>query len=129
MDKINSLFSGISSNNFFIGFMMLMLNIGSKYMTLELSPLQNNFLNSKIVRRIIIFSVFFMATKDIWVSFILTAVFIVLVFGLFNEKSKFCILPKSIVEISKYDLNKDNKLSAEEIKYAYLDLRSKGAIT
>ena len=34
------------------------------------------------------------STRDIWVSFILTCMFIILVSGIFNENSNYCIIPK-----------------------------------
>jgi hypothetical protein len=95
---------------------------------LEISPLQNEFFNTKLVRRLLLFSIFFVATRDIWVSFFLTGGFVVFAFELLNEKSDYCILPKKFIDIKKYDTNNDNKLSPEEIKHAYLDLRSKGFI-
>ena len=128
MNYINGILDKLNNNKYFIGIMMFLLNVGSKYALLEISPIQNSFLNTKLVRRCLLFSVFFIATRDIWVSLFLTAIFIVLAFELFNEKSKFCILPKSVLNINQYDLDNDKKLSPEEIKYAYLDLRSKGFI-
>lgn len=128
MNYINNTLYSLNDNKYFIGVMMFLLNAGSKYSLLEISPLQNSFLNKKVVRRILLFSVFFVATRDIWVSFFLTAVFVILGFELFNEKSKYCILPKNFIDIKKYDRDGDNKLSPEEIKYAYLDLRSKGIV-
>ena len=128
MNYINNTLYSLNDNKYFIGVMMFLLNAGSKYSLLEISPLQNSFLNKKVVRRILLFSVFFVATRDIWVSFFLTAVFVILGFELFNEKSKYCILPKKFIDIKKYDRDGDNKLSPEEIKYAYLDLRSKGIV-
>ena len=73
---------------------MLAVNLGSKYLAHELSDSQQELLNNKIIRRFVLFTVLFMATKDIYVSLILTAVFIVLVSGLFNEDSKYCIVKK-----------------------------------
>lgn len=128
MDFFYKTVNNLNDNKFFIGIMMLLLNAGSKYALLEISPLQNTFLNRKLIRRCLLFSIFFIATRDIWVSLLLTAVFIVLVFELFNEKSEYCILPKNVVNVKKYDLNNDNKLSPEEIKFAYMDLKSKGVI-
>jgi hypothetical protein len=128
MNYINNTLNKLNNNKYFIGIMMFLLNAGSKYALLEISPLQNSFLNSKLIRRCLLFSVFFVATRDIWVSFFLTAIFVILAFELFNEKSKYCILPKNVVDVSKYDLDLDKKLSPEEIKYAYLDLKSKGYV-
>ena len=129
MNYINNTLTNLNDSKYFLGIMMFLLNAGSKYALLEISPLQNVFFNNKVIRRCLLFSIFFIATRDIWVSFFLTAIFIVMAFELFNEQSKYCIIPKKILDISKYDINNDKKLSPEEIKYAYLDLRSKGFIT
>lgn len=42
-----------------------------------------------------LFTVFFVATRDIKVSIILTGIFIFLTMELFHEKSNNCIIPKS----------------------------------
>ena len=73
---------------------MLAVNLGSKYLAHELSDSQQELFNNKIIRRVVLFTVLFMATNDIYVSLILTAVFIVLVSGLFNENSKYCIVKR-----------------------------------
>ena len=79
----------INHSKYFAGITMLLLNLGSRFLVAEISDNQQQLLNNKIVRRFIIFTVFFVATKDIWVSLILTSVFIILVTGLFNENSKY----------------------------------------
>ena len=49
----------------------------------------------------------------------MTAVFIVLTQHIFNEKSKYCVLPKRWTEIqSAMDENNDGKLSEQEIDNA-----------
>ena len=92
-----SLLESINSNKYFVGIIMILLNLGSRYISLELSKIHENFLGSLIVRRLIVFTVVFTATRDIWVSIILTASFIILVSGLFNEKSKYCMIPKKYI--------------------------------
>ena len=37
--------SNIGSNKFFLGITMLMLNLGSKYLTIDISKTKNSFLN------------------------------------------------------------------------------------
>ena len=50
-----------------------------------------------------IFTVVFVSTRDIWVSLITTAIFIVLVSGLFNENSKYCIMTKPVIKQVTHD--------------------------
>lgn len=70
---------------------MIIVNLGSKYLVEELSANQAQLFSSTIARRVVLFTVIFMATKDIVVSLALTAAFIILVSGLFNENSRFCV--------------------------------------
>ena len=58
-----------------------------------------------------------MATKDIYVSLILTAVFIVLVSGLFNENSKYCIVKKA--KKSSKRIKQQQYLEAKKIIQQY----------
>ena len=73
---------------------MILLNLGSRYIAQELSDTHEELLNNVVIRRIIVFTVAFTATRDIITSLILTAAFIILVSGIFNENSKYYILPK-----------------------------------
>ena len=67
---------------------MIMLNVGSKYVTIELSKTQEEYLRNTLGRQILIFAIAFTATKDIILSLILTSVFYVLTMHLFNEKEQ-----------------------------------------
>jgi hypothetical protein len=89
--------SDLNTNKYFTGIMMLVLNLGSRFLVMELSDTQEQLLSNKVIRRFIVFTVVFIATKDIYVSFVVTAIFIILVSGLFNENSKFCIVTKPVV--------------------------------
>ena len=75
---------------------MIFLNIGSKFITIELSKNQKEFLANSILRQVLVFAVAFVGTRDLLVSLVLTAVFTVLVDGLLHESSPISILPKTI---------------------------------
>lgn len=116
---IHNALMSLNNSKFFAGIVMIMLNIGAKYITIELSKTQEEYLRNSISRQLLIFSICWMGTRDIYLSLGLTAVFIVLTQYLFNENSSFCILPKSIQVLSKaLDTNGDNKVSDEEIRNA-----------
>lgn len=111
--------TSLNNSKFFAGLVMIMLNIGSKYITIELSKTQEEYLKNHIARQILIFSISWMGTRDILMSLGLTAIFIVLTNFLFNENSKFCVIP---MEYRKYkdvlDLNGDGVVTPDEIKKA-----------
>ncbi len=100
----------MNSNKYILGIMIILINIGARYIGSELTDFQHKVLNHKFVRRLLIFLVIWMGTRDIVVALILTATFIILVNGLFNENSKFCIIPKSnntnIISRDDYDIAK-----------------------
>lgn len=90
------LLESINGSKLFVGLMMIFLNIGSKFITIDLSETQKQFLTNSILRQVLIFAVAFVGTRDIVISLILTAVFTILVDGLLHESSPIGILPKSI---------------------------------
>jgi len=123
MDSFFSFFNNhiqtLNQSKFFAGMVMIMLNIGSKYITVKLSPSQEAYLRNFIARELIIFAVAWMGTRDIYTSLILTAVFTVLSDHLFNEESPYCIVPKNIRVLTNIvDINNDEKISEEEINNA-----------
>lgn len=90
------LIESINGSKLFVGLMMIFLNIGSKFITIDLSQTQKEYLTNSILRQVLIFAIAFVGTRDIITALILTAVFTILVDGLLNEKSPIGILPKSI---------------------------------
>ena len=90
-------FDNLNQSKYFAGIMMLVLNLGSKYITMELSESQDELLRNKIIRRFLVFTVVFVATRDIFVSLILTGIFILFVSGLFNENSSYSIVTKPVL--------------------------------
>lgn len=89
----------LNDSKFFAGVVMLIMNIGSKYAIIELSHTQESYLKYTLGRLLLIFSILWMGTRDIFIALLLTAVFIVLVDYLFNENSKYCIIPEKYKEL------------------------------
>lgn len=108
-----SVIYNLNNSKFFAGILMILMNLGSKYISLELSESQDEFFSNIIIRRVMIFTVVFIATKDIIVSFIITACFIILVSGLFNQNSKYCLIRNNSPQtkiISKEQVEKAKKI-------------------
>ena len=120
----------MNGNKYLAGVALLMLNLGSKYLIIDISKSTEQLLKLTIIRRFTLFSIFFIATRNIVVSLILTAVFIVFSSGLFNDKSKFCILPKKLKEVEiepkeyqktleiveKYNIQQNNEMENNKKK-------------
>lgn len=76
----------LNQNTFFAGIMMLLLNVGSRYIVHEFSTDEKEYSENILLRRICIFAVCFVGTKDVVTSLILTAGFVILATGLFRGK-------------------------------------------
>jgi len=118
-NSVKSYSAGVDNSKYFAGIVMIILNIGSKYITIKLSKSQEVYLSSSIARQILIFSIIWMGSRDLVISLVLSCVFIISTDHLFNEKSKFCIIPESLKEFEDVlDTNKDGYVSPEEIENA-----------
>tara|TARA_A100001011_G_scaffold383266_1_gene454220 strand:- start:190 stop:606 length:417 start_codon:yes stop_codon:yes gene_type:complete len=109
----------LNNSKFFAGLVMILMNIGSKYVTIKLSKNQEAYLRNSIGHQMLVFAICWMGTRDIVTALILTTIFIVLTQHLFNEDSRFCILPKKWQEFENVlDLDGDGKVSKDEIAEA-----------
>ena len=106
----------LQSSKYFAGLMMLLLNLGSKYISIDITPFQESVLGSKIFRRFMVFVVFFVATRDIKVSLISTCVFIIIFMGIFNEESSYCLIPNAK---NKKPITKDEYQLAQSVVERY----------
>ena len=57
LKKMNKIINTLNSSKYFTGIMMIMLNIGSKYITVKLSKSQEAYVKNYIIREILIFSI------------------------------------------------------------------------
>ena len=124
--SISEFITSLGNNKYFIGLVVLLMNVGGRFIELDIAKKHKKYLStSKLLKRLIIFSIAFLATRDLIVSFTITAAFIVFVMHLFNDESEYCILQKGASEL---DTNKDGEISAEEIRQAYDKLKKAGMI-
>ena len=109
----------LNNSKFFAGLVMLLMNIGSKYITIELSKTQSEYLRGSIARQMLIFSISWMGSRDIFKALALTAIFNVLTVHLFNEESAYCIVPRQYRSFTRIlDSDGDGSVSDEEEKEA-----------
>ena len=116
---IHSHIMSLNSSKFFAGIVMILLNVGSKFISIQFSKSTEEYLKMTISKQLLVFSMAWMGTRDIYTALGLTAVFVVLSEHLFNEESSLCIVPsKYRVLNSLIDINDDGKVSEEELKNA-----------
>jgi uncharacterized membrane protein len=107
----------LNNSKYFTGIMMILLNIGSRFVEIKLNDSMESFIKYNIAREVLIFTMAWMGTRDIIVSIVLTASFMILAEFLLNHKSNYCILPDKYKYL-KVDSNQDGKISDTEINKA-----------
>jgi hypothetical protein len=94
--------------------MMICLNIGSRYIQLNLDESTESYIKYALTKEIMVFTISWMATRNIYMSLGLTAVFIVLADFIMNEKSRYCLLPKKFIQSRRMNELVDNKILSEK---------------
>jgi len=93
MDPISAGILWLNTNPYIIGMLMLLLNLGGRFLAMELTKKQEAFLQGSWVRPIIFFTVIFMATRNVVAAFWVTALFFFVIWVAANENSPFCMIP------------------------------------
>ena len=91
---IDAILGAFNGNLYFIGIMMLILNLGGRFIAMEITKEQEGFFQHPWVRRFLIFVVLFVATRNLMISFWLTIIVVLTLGYLFNENSALCIIGK-----------------------------------
>ena len=87
----------LNNNKFFLGVMLILINIGSRHLVDEFSTDPDTYTQNLILRRIAVFAVCFVGTHDVVTSLLLTAGFIVIAQGV-SSKSREGMANKKKVE-------------------------------
>lgn len=113
---INILVAALNSSRFFAACVMLLMNIGGRYISKDIPDYIFNIFEYPIMRALIVFSVAFIASRDVKVALIISLIFVVVFKYLLDEKSNVCVLPQHMIKA--LDVNKDGKVSESELKKA-----------
>jgi hypothetical protein len=101
INPIEVFFNTLNTNPFFIGVMMLLLNLGGRFLGMEISKNQERFMQQPWIRRFFIFTVLFVATRNVLAAFFLTIVILIFLSYLFNENSDLYLGPKQPAEVAQ----------------------------
>tara|TARA_B100001250_G_C19718080_1_gene752501 strand:+ start:655 stop:1113 length:459 start_codon:yes stop_codon:yes gene_type:complete len=118
-DYFTYYYLSLNNNKFFAGIIMLIMNIGAKYASIEFSKTQEQYLKNVFSKQLIIFATAWVATHDIIISILLTAAFVILSDFLINPESQLCILPKKYKAMHTIlESESDIMISNDEVKKA-----------
>ena len=115
IDSIKDSFSCINENKYIIGLTMIMLNIGARFIIDELDDDLRKIISNTIVRRVVIFCSFFMATKDLFTAVVLTIIFVILI----NE-----VFAKELEELEEGEEKKGGSYNKNELEKTIQKLKS-----
>ncbi len=116
---LNSHVMYLNNSKFFAGVIMILLNVGSKFIAIQFSKSTEEYMKFSLSKQLLVFSMAWMGTRDIYVALGLTAVFTILSDHLFNEDSSLCVVPHDYRIMHKLlDTNGDGIVSEFEISSA-----------
>jgi hypothetical protein len=81
---INNHIMFLNNSKFFAGVVMILLNVGSKFISIQFSKSTEEYLKMNVTKQLLVFSMAWMGTRDIYTALVLTAVFTILSDHLFN---------------------------------------------
>jgi hypothetical protein len=109
----------LNNSKFFAGVVMILLNVGSKFIAIQFSRSTEEYLKMNVTKQLLVFAMAWMGTRDIYTALVLTAVFTILSDHFFNEESPYCCVPEKFRILSKIiDPNEDGTITEQEINDA-----------
>jgi hypothetical protein len=118
----------LNSSKFFAGIIMIMLNVGSKFITIQFSKSTEEYLKYSVTKQLLVFSMAWLGTRDIYTALILVAVFTILSDHLFNEESHICVVPHKYRVLHKLDAKGNDALTESELNSATITLNKANRI-
>ena len=122
LEYLHSHIQRINDSKIFAGLMIITLNIVSKFVNIGLSKTMESYLKYTFSRQLLVFSIAWMGTRDIYIAFFITFIFTLCIEYLFNEDSVFCILSEDFRDyhstLIENDIVNTDKVTEEEIQKA-----------
>lgn len=99
LTAMHNLFHNLNTSTFFAGFVMIILNIGSRYINLELNSSTETWIKYLMSKEILVFAVSWMGTRSIYYALVITACFSIVVDHLMNVDSRYCVIPSKFRDL------------------------------
>lgn len=115
----------INDSKIFAGLMIIILNIATRFVSFKFSKSVESYVKNTFSHQLLVFSISWMGTRDIYIALIITTIFIVCSEYLFNEDSSLCILSEEFQDYHKSLNNEEENqkdVSEEDIMKARIVL-------
>ena len=90
---VNEQIQALNNSKVFAGIMIITLNIVSRFVNIQLSKTMESYLKYTFSKYVLVFTIAWMGTRDIYIALFIMGCFAIVSDLLFNEESIFCILP------------------------------------
>lgn len=122
LKNIDKTIKDLNTSKVFTGLMIITLNIGSRFVNLNLSKSMEAYLKYTFSKQILIFAIIWMGTRDIYIALIGVIIFTIFMDYLFNEESDYCCLPETFVNQHKEMLDNKDSVSEEDVVKAKMTI-------
>jgi hypothetical protein len=117
--SLHNVVKNLDNSKLFAGIIMILLNVGSKFITIQFSKSTEEYLKMNIGKQMLVFAMAWLGTREIYAALLLTAAFVILSEHMFNEESEYCVVPKEHRILSKLiDTSEDGVVSEVELNEA-----------
>lgn len=99
LTTLHNFFHNLNTSTFFAGFVMLVLNIGARYINLDLNSSTESWIKYLMSKEVLVFAVSWMGTRSIYYALVITACFTIVVDHFMNVNSKYCVVPSKFRDL------------------------------
>ena len=121
LEFLHSHIKRINDSKIFAGIMIITLNIVSRFVNIKLSKSVESYLKYTFSKYVLVFTIAWMGTRDIYIAFTIMMIYLIIVDYLLDDDSMFCILPEEFKNYHRDLLDNDGEnedVSEEDIKKA-----------
>jgi len=121
IDYLHNSVQSLNDSKIFAGLMIITLNVASKFVNIKLSKSMQSFLKNTFSKYLLVFTIAWIGTRDIYIALIVTVSFILIIDFLLDDDSAFYILPNDFKEhyINLFDDEEEkSEITEEDIKKA-----------
>ena len=115
LQNIHNNVTMLNGSKIFAGFMIIVLQISSRFVTIKLSKTMESYLKYTFSKLVLIFAIAWMGTRDIYIALCITILFSLIMDGFCNEESSLCLLPKSFksyhIQLAEENEEDDNDIT------------------
>lgn len=113
------LLASLNGSKLFSVFIIFIMNIGSKYMSKDMPVAVDLIFENFWARMFVVFCVSFVSTRDIFMSIVITLLFILFFSFILNEKSSTCLIKNRINDYKMKNISEQDVANAYQIINEY----------